>query len=168
MLDRLNTWLGRLASLSIIAVVLLTFLVVVFRYAFNLGSVAVQEFTLCLHAFALLGGMALTLRQDKHVRVDIFYRHFSPRTRAWINSLGAIVFLIPVCCFIFGSSLEYVARSWSMREGSSSGDGFQYVYLLRTCISGFCIALMLQALHEIGSGLSILSRHREHQREQHD
>ena len=42
----------------------------------------------------ILLGAAYALKTGAHVRVDIFYRDFSPRARAWVNSLGGIVFLL--------------------------------------------------------------------------
>ena len=58
----------------------------------------------------------MRLKSGAHVRVDIFYRDFSPRARAWVNSLGGIVFLLPLCTFICFVSWNYVAESWAIRE----------------------------------------------------
>lgn len=64
--------LGRSVAWLTLALVLLTFLIVVLRYLFNVGSVALQESLLYLHSLIFLMGAAYTLRHDSHVRVDIF------------------------------------------------------------------------------------------------
>ena len=67
-----------------------------------------------------------------HVRVDIFYRNFSPRTQAWVNSLGGIVFLMPLCAFIGFSSWNYVNESWLVRETFCRPGGIPAVFLLKS------------------------------------
>jgi TRAP-type mannitol/chloroaromatic compound transport system permease small subunit len=82
------------------------------------------------------------------VRVDIFYRDFSPRAQAWVNSLGGIVFLMPLCVFILVSSWNYVAESWAIRETSPEPGGIPAVFLLKTLIPLMAVNLFLQGLAE--------------------
>ena len=93
-------------------------------------------------------GAAYALKSGAHVRVDIFYRNFSPRARAWVNSLGGIVFLMPMCGFIFFSSLGYVAESWSTRETSPEPGGIPAVFLLKSVIPLMAASLFCQGLAE--------------------
>jgi len=72
-----------------------------------------------------------------------------PRTRAWINSLGGIVFLMPLCAFILLSSFGYASESWSMRETSAEPGGIPAVFLLKTLIPLMAINLAVQGLAEI-------------------
>ena len=80
--------------------------------------------------------------------MDIFYRDFSPRTKAWINSLGGIVFLMPLCVFILVSSWDYVAESWAIRESSPEPGGIPAVFLLKTLLPLLALNLLLQGLAE--------------------
>jgi len=81
--------------------------------------------------------------------VDIFYRNFGDRTKAWINSLGGIVFLLPLCAFIAGSSWNYVAESWAMRETSPEPGGIPAVFILKTLIPAAAINLALQGAADV-------------------
>ena len=81
--DGLNEGLGRLVSWLSLLMVLVTFLVVVLRYAFDLGWIWLQESVTFMHATLFLVGAAYTLKHQGHVRVDIFFRRFPARTRAW-------------------------------------------------------------------------------------
>lgn len=142
--DRLGRWLAWLS----LAMALLTALVVILRYGFNLGSIAAQEAVTYMHGSLFMLGAAYALQSGAHVRVDIFYRNFSPRARAWVNSLGGIVFLMPMCGFIFFSSLGYVAESWSIRETSPEPGGIPAVFLLKTVIPLMAASLFFQGLAE--------------------
>jgi TRAP-type mannitol/chloroaromatic compound transport system permease small subunit len=137
-----------LAWLTILMMVLLC-LVVVLRYGFQIGSIPIQESVTYLHATVFMLGAAYTLKQDGHVRVDIFYRLSSPRTKAWINSLGAIIFLLPLCVYIFIISWGFVAQSWQTQEVSTEPGGLPAVFLLKTLIPLLAINLGLQGLAEI-------------------
>ena len=144
MLDRFADITGRVVAWLTLAMGLITFTVVVQRYLFNSCSIALHESIIYLHAFVFMLGAAWTLKEDGHVRVDIFYGKMQPRTRAWINLLGSLLLLLPVCVFILYSSLGYVAQSWSIREGSQETGGLDAVYLLKTAIPVMAGLLLLQ------------------------
>ena len=95
-LSSINESVGRAISWLTLCMVLVTFLVVVLRYAFNLGWIAMQESVTYMHALVFLLGAAYTLKHDGHVRVDIFYRRLGERGRAWVDLLGALLLLWPV------------------------------------------------------------------------
>jgi TRAP-type mannitol/chloroaromatic compound transport system permease small subunit len=153
-LERINEGVGRAVAWLVLALVGVTFAVVVLRYGFRIGSVALQETIIYLHALIFMLGAAYTLLHDAHVRVDIFYRRFSPRMRAWVNLLGTVFLLLPVTGFILIESLDFVARAWSLREGSMEPGGLPLVYLLKTVIPVTAILLSLQG---IASGLRQLA-----------
>jgi TRAP-type mannitol/chloroaromatic compound transport system permease small subunit len=143
-LDLVAETSGRLIAWLTLGMVIITFTVVVLRYLFNTGSIALQESITYLHACVFMLGAAYTLKQGGHVRVDIFYQRFSPLTRAWIDLLGTLLLLFPVCGFIFFSSLDYVASSWAIYEGSREAGGLDGVFLLKSLIPLAAVLLMLQ------------------------
>jgi len=152
-LDLIAELTGRLVSWLTLAMVIVTFTVVVLRYAFSSGSIALQESVTYLHAAVFMLCAAYTLKHDAHVRVDIFYQRWTPRTRAWIDLLGTLLLLMPVCLFIIKVSLDYVSVSWSIREGSREAGGLDGVYLLKTAIPLMAALLLLQgcsqAIHSL-------------------
>lgn len=145
-LDHVAELTGRVLSWLTLGMVIITFAVVVLRYAFGIGSIALQESVTYLHAIVFMLCAAYTLKHDAHVRVDIFYRSWSARTQAWIDLLGTLLLLLPVCLFIMISSLDYVSVSWSIREGSQEAGGLDGVYLLKTAIPLMAGLLLLQGL----------------------
>jgi len=158
-LDQLAERTGRGAAWLALALVLVTFGVVVLRYLFDFGSIALQELILYLHASLFLLGAAYTLKADAHVRVDIFYRYLSPRSRAAVDLLGALLLLLPVCGFLLWISWDYVATAWSLREGSRETGGLPYVYLLKTLIPVAAGLLILQGISQALRSLATLLGH---------
>ena len=146
LLESINEWIGRAASWLSLLMVLMTFAVVVLRYAFDLGWIAMQESITYMHAVLFLTGAAYTLRHQGHVRVDIFYRRFSQRTQAWVDLFGTLFLLMPVCLFIFCISWEYVANSWSLFEGSREAGGLDGGFLLKSMILVMAGLLVLQGV----------------------
>ena len=139
-------WTGRTVSWLTLAMVLVTFLVVVLRYTFDIGWIALQEATRYMHALVFLTGAAYTLKHNEHVRVDILYQKLSPRGQAWIDCLGHIFILLPVMLFIFWISWDYIKASWDVLESSRETGGLPGVYLLKSCILLMSALLILQSI----------------------
>ncbi len=139
---------GRALAWLALAMAVLTALIVVMRYGFSYNSIYIQELVIYLHGSLFMLGAAFALKRGAHVRVDIFYRRFSPRTRAWIDALGGIVFLMPFCLFVLGVSWQFVTEAWAIREISSEPGGIPAVYLLKTLIPLMAVNLLLQGIAE--------------------
>jgi TRAP-type mannitol/chloroaromatic compound transport system permease small subunit len=106
-----------------------------------------QETIIYMHAALFMAGAGYALRHDAHVRCDIFYRDLAPARRAWIDLLGVVLFLLPMCAVILWASMPSVINSWSILEGSSKGGlGLPAVFLLKTLIPILAILLGLQGL----------------------
>lgn len=145
-IDRLNDWIGRAASWLTLTMVLITFLIVVLRYLFDLGWIALQESVSYMHCVVFMLGISWTLKNDGHVRVDIFYQRCHPKKRALLDLLGTIFLLMPVSIFIFYTSLDYVTNSWGQLEGSREAGGLPGVFLLKSLIPLTAILLFLQGI----------------------
>ncbi|WP_438862933.1 TRAP transporter small permease subunit [Neptunicella sp.] len=148
-IDQLHSRLSQLISWFTLAMVLLTLLIVILRYGFNMGWIAMQESVMYLHAAVFMLGAAYTLKVDQHVRVDVFYRNFSTKTKALTNLMGTLLLLMPVNIFILVISWQYVMNSWELLEGSPEAGGLPLVFVLKSLILLFSISLCLQGLAEI-------------------
>ncbi|MGI9286531.1 MAG: TRAP transporter small permease subunit [Pseudomonadales bacterium] len=148
-IDRFTQVCGRGLAWLLYAMMLITCAVVTLRYGFSIGSIALQESVIYLHGLVFMLGAAYALQRDAHVRVDIFYRNFSPRRKALVNLLGTLVFLLPVCVFIIYVSWNYVDSAWSIRETSVESQGIAAVFLLKTLIPLMAVLLLVQAVAEI-------------------
>ena len=157
LIDRLNTVIGRAASWCALAIVLLGFAVVLLRYVLGLGSIWLQESIIYAHAALFLLAAAWTLKEGGHVRVDVFYASASPRVKAWVDMLGALLLLLPFCVAVIWFSLPYVARSWAILERSRETSGLPLVFVLKTLIPLFAAMLALQGVSQAVKAAAMLT-----------
>jgi TRAP-type mannitol/chloroaromatic compound transport system permease small subunit len=155
LIDRISICIGRATAWLTLVMVLVTFFIVVFRYVFDSGWIWLQESVNWMHAAVFMLAAAYALARDEHVRVDIFYREFSPRGKAIVDAAGSLFLLLPVAVFLLWSSWDYVAASWSMRESSREAGGlvFPLVPLLKSFIPIMAVMLLLQALGILCRGI---------------
>ncbi len=158
MIDRISTILGKAASWLTLFMVLVTFIVVVMRYVFDAGLIWLQESVTWMHAVVFMVGAAYTLQQEEHVRVDVFYRTMSARHRAWVDAIGVIVFVWPLCLLLAWKSYDFVAASWGLKEASRESGGLPYplVPLLKTVLLVMPVAVALQGASLFMRSLSTL------------
>jgi len=147
-INRFSDWIGRLVSWFVLAIVLVTFVVVVMRYLFNTGSVFLQESITYFHNYVIMLGAGYTLLKGAHVRVDIFYRPASAKKQAWVNLFGFFFLLLPTCLFIFYIGWEYVAASWRVMEGSQEAGGIDARYLFKSTILLMPLLMIIQGTAE--------------------
>jgi TRAP-type mannitol/chloroaromatic compound transport system permease small subunit len=145
-IDRLTAAIGRTVMWCALAMVVLQVVVVLMRYVLGFGSIWLSEAIVYAHATLFMGAAAWTLQQGGHVRVDIFYAEASPRSRAVVDLLGAMVLLLPFCCVLAWFALPYVGRSWAILERSREASGLPLVFLLKTLIPVFAVLLGLQGI----------------------
>jgi TRAP-type mannitol/chloroaromatic compound transport system permease small subunit len=147
-IDRVNAAIARAAMWCALFMVVAEFVTVVMRYAFGVGSIALQEAVLYAQAALFLLGAAWTLQIGGHVRIDVFYAQAQPRWRALVNLCGALVFLIPFAVMLAVLSIPYAARSWSVLEHSREASGLPFVYLFKSLIPLFAVLIGLQGVSQ--------------------
>ncbi|MDX1455470.1 MAG: TRAP transporter small permease subunit [Gammaproteobacteria bacterium] len=145
-IERLVALAGRAAAWLLLPLLAVMCAVVLLRYFFNTGSVALQELVVYLHASVFMLALAWTLQTDQHVRVDVFYREFTPRRKAMVDLLGTVLFLLPVSGLVLVHGSEYALASWQALEGSRESGGLPFLYLLKTVIPLSALLLLLQGL----------------------
>ena len=155
-IDRFNSEVGRAASWCALFIVLAGFAVVLLRYVVGVGSLWLQESILYAHAALFLLAAAWTLKDDAHVRVDVFYARASARTKAWVDLLGALLLLLPFAFAVIWFALPYVARSWAILERSRETSGLPLIFVLKTLIPLFALLLALQGVAQAVRAAAVL------------
>lgn len=155
-INALNEWVGKTVSWLVLAIVLLIFYDITLRYLLSFGlhfphnSGALQELQWHFFALLFLLGGAYTLKHDEHVRVDIIYQSawLTPKSRALINLIGSLLFLIPFCLIIIYSSYHFVYDAYLHNEISPDAGGLTHRYLLKAAIPVGFILLLLQGISQ--------------------
>lgn len=153
----LNAVLGSVFAWLSLGIVLVCFGVVVLRYAFATSFLWMQDLYIWLSGamFTAVGGYALL--KDSHVRVDIFYRPAGERRKAWVDLIGAVLFLVPFMFVVVAYSWPFVSRSWSYFEGSANVGGMPGLYVLKSFILVFAISVALQGIAMICRSVLVLA-----------
>ena len=159
-INLINRVIGETVSWLTLLMVLVTVLVVVLRYGFNIGFIWMQESVRFMYSAVFLLCAGYTLLKDKHVRVDVLYLSLSERKKAIVDLLGSIFLLLPVCFVIFYYSWSYVLNSWEQLEGSIEERGLHLVFLMKTFIWLFAILVSMQSLATIINSLIILKNNK--------
>lgn len=145
-INKLNEKIGKAASWLTTALVVLIVIDVVFRYLFKDTAAWIIELEWHFFAIIFLLGGAYALKEDKHVRVDLFYSNFSERDKAWVNLLGTLLLLIPWCLAITWFASQYAWTSFEDREGSPDPGGLPARYLIKSMVALGFFLLNLQAI----------------------
>lgn len=143
--DGIDTFIdavGRITAWSSFALALVMGGNVLLRYVFHTGTVWSQELEWSLMAPICLFGMSYALRHGEHVRVDVMFARFSPKTKDFVEFLSSLI-LMAISLIIIWLSISYVMQSWSIGEGSANPGGIPARYILKSFIPiGFALMLV--------------------------
>jgi len=128
---------------------LLVIVNILLRYIFNINFIFLQELVMYMHAFIFLFGISICLKDNSHVRIDIFSNNLDRKTRELIDKVGFIFFIIPFCIFVIYESTSMITRSWTMLESSSEPGGLPIVYILKSSIYIFSLLILLQTINKL-------------------
>ena len=147
-LTTINRTIGQAVAYLALVMALITLTIVILRYGFSIGSIALQESVMYMHAVLFMLGLGYTMQSDGHVRVDILYSRTSPNTQRWINLAGHLLFLMPLAVLLIVYSWDFVLASWRVREASPEVGGIPGIFLLKSLIPISAALLLLEAVIE--------------------
>lgn len=146
MFDKVSKLSAQLSALTLFILVFLVVYDATSRYLFHTGSIALQELEWHLFDVVILLGIAYTLSEDRHVRVDIFYDQFSDKVRAIINIVSVVLFIFPISVLIIYVGFDFVALSYVQLESSSNPGGLEYRFIVKSLMPLSFVFLLLQSL----------------------
>lgn len=138
-----------LLTAMLLTMITVLIIIILGRFLFAWGNIAIQEFVMYLHASIFMLGICYVCKEKSHVSIDIFSRNYSESTKMKIDLLFDFFFLIPFSIFIIYISFDMVASSWNILEGSGEAGGLDYVYLLKTLIPITGLLILLSCISNI-------------------
>ncbi len=121
-------------------------IIVLLRYVFGIGFLELQDIVSYSFAVLVVLGLPVTLRLDKHVRVDVFRDFQSVRTARLSDTVAICALLIPV----FGMTLYFVmpdiVYAWSIREGSVETGGLPGYFVVKTALPLSYAMMIIQGI----------------------
>jgi TRAP-type mannitol/chloroaromatic compound transport system permease small subunit len=148
-IDKLSTFVGQAFSWLIVALTLLISWEVFSRYALDNPHAWAFDAMIMLYGTLFMMAGAYTLSKNGHVRGDVLYGFFRPRTQASLDLLLYIVFFMPGVIALTYAGYFYAAESWAINEHSNITAEGPPVYPFKTVIPLAGLILLLQGLVEI-------------------
>jgi TRAP-type mannitol/chloroaromatic compound transport system permease small subunit len=154
-IDRLNRWVGVLASIAVLASCAISAGNAFVRYGLSASSNAWLEVQWYLFAAMVMLGGAYTLYRNEHVRVDLLFSMYAPRTRLWVDVFGFIVFMLPGVLLLAWMTWPFFLDSWARNEGSPNAGGLLRWPVKLLLPVGFAL-LALQGISELIKRIALL------------
>jgi TRAP-type mannitol/chloroaromatic compound transport system permease small subunit len=114
--DAISEWIAKVISWLAVALVLVLVFDVTERYVFGGATVWAYETAVMLGGTIYVMGWCYVHRMREHIRVDVFYVHFSPRVQVIIDIVGTLLFLLPLLYVMIDTSIYYMVRAWKIDE----------------------------------------------------
>ena len=147
-IDKISGYAGEIANYLVLFACLISAGNAMSRYLFSQSSNAWLEVQWYMFAGMVLLGAAYTLKVNEHVRVDLFYGMVTDRTRHWIDLLGGVVFLMPMCIILIYFTWPWFMQSWAVNESSNNAGGLIRWPVKLMLPVGFAL-ILTQGLSEI-------------------
>ena len=146
--DWINAQIGIVADWLVLFAALISAGNAASRYAFDMSSNGWLEIQWYMFAGMVLLGAPYTLKVNEHVRVDLVYGMVSERTRIWIDIIGGVLFLLPICIILTYFTWPWFVDSWLGNEQSSNAGGLIRWPVKLLMPVGFCL-MAFQGVSEI-------------------
>ncbi len=145
--------IGRWTSWLTLAMVLLISGNTLGRYFFNASTVWLQELEWHLLAVVALWGISSMQLSGSQVRVDLFYQHYSERTKLWIEFLTALLVMLPFSLFVCWLGWKFTAHSFSMSEISPDPGGMPWRWAIKSLVvSGYALLAVVAVTTVVRTG----------------
>ncbi len=146
LINLVNRVIGNVFMWLAVGIVAVCFWVVVERYVLGITRLWMQDLYPWMNGVMFTAVAGYALYRNDHVRVDIFYRPASTRTKAWLDMVGVIAFLFPFAWVVWNYTFTFVQRSWRLMEASANPGGMQGLFVLKSFILVFAAVIALQGL----------------------
>jgi TRAP-type mannitol/chloroaromatic compound transport system permease small subunit len=146
--DRMSTWLGQAFAWLIVTLALMITWEVFSRYVLNRPHDWALNLQIMMYGTLFMMAGAYTLSKNGHVRGDVLYGFFEPRTQAWIDLVLYVVFFLPGVVAMTWAGWEYANESLAIREKTFSATPLP-LYPFKFVIPIAAGMLLLQGLVEI-------------------
>jgi TRAP-type mannitol/chloroaromatic compound transport system permease small subunit len=156
LIDAFSDMIGKLVMWFILATTLISAGNAIVRKLFDNSSNALLEIQWYLFAAVFMLGSGYAFLRNAHVRIDFISSKFSARGRNWVDVVGILIFLFPLCYMMATLGWPLFERAWVTGEMSSNSGGLIRWPVYGLIPLGFAI-LFLQGISELIKRLAFLT-----------
>ncbi len=155
-LDAFVRGIGNAASWVWALLVAVIVVNVTMRYVFGEGRIEFEELQWHLYAVGFLVGLSYCIQNDSHIRIDIFHERFAPRTKAWIEFWGLLIFLIPYAVVVLIYAPSFIEYSFRTGEVSSAPGGLSYRWAIKSVMFFAYLLILITAISRLSRACTLL------------
>jgi TRAP-type mannitol/chloroaromatic compound transport system permease small subunit len=159
-IDTFSEWSGRLLCWLIVPLVAGIAYEVIVRYLFNAPTIWAYDLSYMLYGSHFMLGAGYTLLRGGHIRTDVFYAKWSPRTRGLVDALLYLLLFFPGMIFFLWMGSQEALHSWQIGERSDASPWRPIVYPLKTALPLAILLLLVQGVSEFIKSLHLALRGR--------
>lgn len=148
-IDRFTTITGKAVAWLVIPMVLGLVFEVFSRYMFHAPTMWAFDVTYMLYGTLFMLGAAYTLMRGGHIRTDMLYHAWSPKTQGTVDAVCYILFFFPGIFFFLIAGVEYASLSWAMGEKAFGSAWQPPIYPFKTVIPLTAVLLLIQGVSEL-------------------
>jgi TRAP-type mannitol/chloroaromatic compound transport system permease small subunit len=148
-IDRFTDVTGRLIALTMLFLVVTITYEVVMRYGFNAPTVWVYESSFMVNGAAFMLACGYALYKGAHVRTDIFWENYSPRTKGIVDMVSYLLLFYPVMITFMLISIDDAVHSYDTGERSQESVWRAIMWPFRATIPLSAVLLMIQGVSEV-------------------
>ncbi len=149
LLDKAAIWSGHVVGWLLIPMILSLAYEVTARYVFGKPTVWAYDMTFMLFGAFFMLGAAFTLQRGGHIRTDMLYGAWRPRTQAAVDLVGYLVFFAPLVFVFIYTGWEYFATAWANNERFVSSPWAPVVWPFKLVIPVTGVLLLIQGTAEV-------------------
>ena len=147
--DHLSTSIGKAFSWCIVILMGGTVYEVIMAYVFNAPTLWNFDFSMQMYGAILMMSGAYCLATESHVRGDVIYRLFKPRTQGWVDLVLYFIFFFPGVLALTFYGYDYAALAWKIKETSWSSPAQIQIYMVKAMIPAAGATLTIQGVSEV-------------------
>ena len=147
--DHLSTSIGKAFSWCIVILMGGTVYEVIMAYVFNAPTLWNFDFSMQMYGAILMMSGAYCLATESHVRGDVIYRLFKPKTQGWIDLVLYFIFFFPGVLALTFYGFDYAALAWKIKETSWSSPAQIQIYMVKAMIPAAGATLTIQGVSEV-------------------
>ena len=147
--DHLSTSIGKAFYWCIVILMVGTVYEVIMAYVFNAPTLWNFDFSMQMYGAILMMSGAYCLATESHVRGDVIYRLFKPKTQGWIDLILYFIFFFPGVLALTFYGYDYAALAWKIKETSWSSPAQIQIYMVKAMIPAAGVTLTIQGISEV-------------------
>jgi TRAP-type mannitol/chloroaromatic compound transport system permease small subunit len=148
-IDRITEWCGKIVAWLCFPLILALVYEVTARYALHAPTDWAYDVTYMLYGTIFMLAAAFTLLKKAHIRTDLFYSNWSPKTQGMVDTIMYLFFYFPGIIFFLVAGYDYAAHSWITGEHTSLSPWRPIIYPFKAVIPVTAVLLLIQGVSEL-------------------